>query len=338
MVARLVHVQGDVRIRRAGGGPWSAADEGAELHAEDTIQAMAHGSAELAIVASGATARVDPSTTIQLPRPADGALEVTGHLVVRVATTRDPAEVKLRLPPGTLLLRAEVGSQPVVEAEVDVGAVVSSIEMREGAGTVALTTGKSLSIARDHWVRMHADGGVEQGGKLGPAPVLTSPPAGARVRTTGAVELRWEAVPDAESYVVTITAAGVEHHVETALPIARPRFISGAYAWSVQARAAGELWSPSERRPLDVEVDTVAPPLVVTEPADQARLIGPLVRFSGTSEPAATIEIGSTRGKADAHGAFSLEVPIAHGLSNLVVRARDELGNERRTARSVLWE
>jgi hypothetical protein len=76
----------------------------------------------------------------------------------------------------------------------------------------------------------------------------------------------------------------------------------------------------------------------LSAPAAGATVVGPRLRLVGDSEAGALIEAAGRRVTADAHGRFTLDIAIARGLTNLVVSARDELGNQRRVTRSVLWE
>ncbi len=337
-IARLVRVDGDVRVKRAGSTQWIPVDRGAELGAEDSVQAMDSGSAEIVMLASGATVRLRPATTLQVPRPASDPLRVTGRMVVRVSATTDPAELRLRLPPGVLVLRAEPQRQPVVEATVDVSELRSAVEMVEGTATVTPAAGTAIPLGRGEWARFRADGSLEQAGVAGPVATLVTPLDDETVRTAGLVDLRWEALDGTDGYSIEITSQGASHRLESRQPSIKTRFTTGDYRWTVQGRHAGVAWPAAAPRVLHVEVDDRPPALVVTEPPDHATVTGPRVQFAGKSEPAAIIEIGTQRGKADGSGRFSIDVRIARGLSNLVIRARDDLGNERRLSRSIVWE
>lgn len=337
-VARLARVEGDVRVRRAGSTQWVPIDERATLGADDVVQAMDSGSAQIVMVASGATLALRPSTTLQIPRPSNDPLRVSGRMVVRVSATTTAAELRLQLPPGVLLLRAEPQGEPVVEATVDVSATRSAVEMVEGTATVTPDRGAAIPLGRRAWARFRADGTLEEQGIAGPTPTLLAPLPDETVRTAGFVDLSWEPLAGATGYSVEIRTADTIRRLDTPRSTIRTRFASGDYEWTVRGEHAGEAWPTPPRRLLHVEVDDRPPTLAIVAPLDHAKVTGPNVRFTVRSEPAAMISIGSYRGQADARGNFSIDVAIARGLSNLVISARDDLGNERRVSRSLVWE
>lgn len=337
-VARLAHVTGDVRVKRAGSSQWVPIQDRATLAAEDVVQAMDSGSAEIVMQATGATIALRSATTVQIPRPAAEPLRVSGRMVVRVSATTSPAELRLRLPPGVLVLRAEPGREPVVEASVDVSATRSAVDMVEGTATVTPSSGNDISLGRRAWIRFRADGSLEDRGVAGPTPTLLAPLSEETVRTTGLVDLSWEPLDGANGYAVEIRAKDTVHRVESRRATIRTRFATGDYEWTVRGQQDGAVWPAAPPRALHVVVDDRPPDLVVSEPVDHAKVTGPTVRFAGQTEPAAVVTIGAVRCQADARGQFSLDVGISQGLSNLVIRVRDDLGNERRMSRSLVWE
>lgn len=334
----MVSVEGDVRVRRAGSTQWVPIDGTATLAAEDVVQAMESGSARIELVASGATLALKPSTTVEIPRPPTDPLAVAGRMVVRVSSTTTPAELRLRLPPGTLLLRAAPGGDAVVEATVEVSAARSVVEMKEGRATINARAGGDIAIGYRSWVRFRPDGTVEDAGTAGAMPVLLAPLPDEYVRTAGLVDLSWEPLEGADGYAVEIHRAETVRRIESRRTTIRTAFESGDYEWTVRGLSGGVAWPAAPVRAMRVEVDAQPPVLTVAQPRDHAKVIGPTLRFAGTSEPAATILIGAKRTQANARGQFSIDVPISRGLSNLVIRARDDLGNERTMTRSVVWE
>ena len=94
----------------------------------------------------------------------------------------------------------------------------------------------------------------------------------------------------------------------------------------------------SEPRTFRVVVDNHPPGLTLSAPAEGATVEGPRLRIAGITEPGAVIEVAKIQVVVDASGAFSVFVPIQRGLSNFVISTRDDLGNQRRISRSVVWE
>jgi hypothetical protein len=58
----------------------------------------------------------------------------------------------------------------------------------------------------------------------------------------------------------------------------------------------------------------------------------------GRTEPGALLDIDGRSSIVAADGSFSVEHPLGVGLTNLVVRVADDLGNARAVSRTVLRE
>jgi parallel beta-helix repeat protein len=78
-----------------------------------------------------------------------------------------------------------------------------------------------------------------------------------------------------------------------------------------------------------VTVDTCAPELSLSSPANGTAISAPVIRFSGRTEPGARLHIGGNRYEPDPDGSFSVMVPLAEGRNALEVRASDAAGNFR---------
>jgi hypothetical protein len=337
-IAVVLATTGDVRIQRDGVGAWTAVGPGTEIRKDDTVQAMADGHATLRLATTGAELAIEPGTTLRVAGPSAPVQASGGRMIAQLADDRAPRRLELALPPGLLVLTTDPVHQPRAEAIIEVAADTSSIEMRVGAGEVIRTTGPTIAIAARRWVRFDRDGEVADRGELGPSPTLLSPADGASLRVRREVELRWEPVAQADRYRVLIDSGEVQRRLDASEPTLRVAMASGRYRWTVQALAGDLAWPAAPARALIVEVDDRPPPLTLSAPAAGATVVGPHLRLVGDSEAGAVIEAAGRRVTADAHGRFTLDIAIARGLTNLVVSARDELGNQRRVTRSVLWE
>lgn len=336
-VATVVAVVGDVRIQR-NGGAWVTVRVGGVVAASDTIQAMAGGRATLRIAATGAELMIDPETTMRIAGAAAPVEAVGGRMTAHLADDRVPRRLELALPPGVLVLTTDPVRQPRAEAVIEVGDASSSVEMRVGAGEVRRTVGPAVALGARGWVRFDRDGAVADRGELGPTPTLVAPVDGARLRVRHEVELRWEVVPAADRYRVVITSGEVQRRLVSAEPVLRVPMASGQYQWTVQAIGGDVAWPVAARRALTVDVDDRPPPLAIAAPLSGATVVGPTLRIVGESEPGAVIEAAGRRTSADPRGRFTLAIAIGPGLTNLVIAATDDLGNQRRVSRSVLWE
>ncbi len=336
-IATVVAVTGDVRIQR-NGGAWVAVRTGVVVAVSDTIQAMAGGRATLRIAATGAELTIDPETTMRIAGATAPVEALGGRMTAQLADDRVPRRLELALPPGVLVLTTDPVQQPRAEAVIEVGDASSSIEMRVGAGEVRRPAAPPVALGARGWVRFDRGGAVADRGELGPTPTLVAPADGASLRVRHEVELRWDVVPTADRYRVVISSGEVQRRVDSAEPVLRVSMASGQYQWTVQAIVGDVAWPPAPRRALTVDVDDRPPPLTITAPMSGAAVVGPTIRITGDSEPGAVIEAAGRRTTADARGRFTLAIAIVPGLTNLVIAASDELGNQRRVSRSVLWE
>lgn len=333
----VIAVKGDVRVQRSGAGTWSSLSTGASLGPLDTVQAMGGGSARLRVRATGAELEVGTGTTIRLDAAAGGAETVRGRLVAHLSDRTQRRRLELSLPPGTLVLTTEPGNSEA-EAAVEVDEQVTSVEARTGQVELRARSGVTVPIAPRQWARFDPGGSlVEQGGS-GPIPELVEPADEARVRVRHTVTLRWNPVEGADAYRVTLRSAEIARRIDTSSPEVQVSVAAGEHRWAVQAIHGEVVWPLSGSRRLLVEVDHRPPELVVTEPVAGTNVVGPEVRFTGQTEAGAIVEIGRRRTTADARGEFALVVPVKPGLSNVVVSARDDVGNVRRVPRSVIWE
>lgn len=76
-----------------------------------------------------------------------------------------------------------------------------------------------------------------------------------------------------------------------------------------------------------ITVDTAAPPLTVTAPANDATLTVPTVLVSGTTEPGASVVVNGYAAAVDSSGSFSLQIPLKVGANSIKVTATDAAGN-----------
>ncbi len=336
-IATVVELKGDVRLQRAGAAAWTHLTSGTTLEALDTVQAMAGGEALLRIAATSAELKVTSGTTMRLGASPSSVQALTGHLSAHLVDHDRPRRFELALPPGVLVLTTDP-SRPLAEASIDVDPTATTVQVRVGQAELRAASGSAVSIGEKEWVRFHARGTeIDQGG-AGPSAELLTPDDGAVMRVRRAVTLRWRPVEGADGYRVMLRTGEVARRIDAPGPSLEATVTTGEYRWSVHAVRGNTLWPPSQPRRLIIEVDDRPPPLTITDPGPGAAVSGPRVRVTGESEPGATIEIGKRQATADAHGLFTLEIDVQPGLTNLVIAARDELGNVRRLSRSVVWD
>lgn len=90
-----------------------------------------------------------------------------------------------------------------------------------------------------------------------------------------------------------------------------------------------------EGRPQRVVLDTIAPPLVLAQPAEGASLEGPTVRVEGRTETGASVAVNGHAVTVTADGGFEDVLQAQPGAFAVEVVARDPAGNETKRRISV---
>ena len=336
-VARVSSARGDVRIRHGSTGSWVAVTPETEIIAGDLIQALGSGSASLRVAATGAEIEVQANTTMRFDDTARPRA-MTGRIVARVGTP-GKMRVEIALPPGVLVLAADPASASPLEAAVDIAENGgATVEMRAGIGQLVPKTGGPVMIAEHQITHFGRDGQVVAPAAPQPTITLLEPADGARVRVRRDLPLKWAQLSGVDGYRVELVAGSVARRIDVTESTASPAVASGRYTWSVSALHRGEPGAASAVRTFEVEVDDRPPGVAVSRPAPGESVVGPRIRIEGRADPGALIEVQGVSTTASRDGAFMLEVAIEHGLTNLVISARDDLGNARRVTQSVLWE
>lgn len=322
IAATVRAVSGDVRIQHHSTGVWEPLDAQAAIHPDDTVQALT-GDATLRIAISDAELQLAPGTTMKFDDIAH-ARGLTGRFVARTGET---TRLELALPPGTLVLEHRA------EAAIEVADEGTTLEMRHGSGTIVPSSGPAIAVAEHETKRFDSDGTLAASPL--PAVQLVAPVADAHLRVRKAVEFRWQPSAGAEKYRLAIDAGPLTRHLEVAGTSTTIAMATGTYAWTVQPLPAGPVTAP---RALAVEVVDQPPVLAIETPSPGATVYGDEVRIAGRTAPNAIVEVSRMRATADREGRFSVTIPVEKGLSNLVIVARDDLGNQQRAARSVVVE
>ncbi|MBI2895416.1 MAG: hypothetical protein HYY06_17810 [Deltaproteobacteria bacterium] len=347
-VARLERTSGDVRWRAASVASWSPAAAGLGLEPDDAVQTMQSATADLRLQRSGDLVRLAENTMVRMPvqaRRAARLRHMSGLLVARVeGTETDGLEVEV--PPGTLTLEPALdpdgGIEPRAEARVHVDVQRTEISMLSGAGRLDRRTGSPVHIAPRRFIEVAGDGRIVASGLAGQRVELLRPEPGRTIRTRGAVGFEWTPLAGVEGYRLVLAPeagprreidvdGGAASHVLVEVP-------TGSYTWSVCGTIHGERLPDGALRRLDVDLDQSAPRLELGSPAEAAIAHLGAVRVLGHTEPGAIVEVGGRDVQVASDGSFSTTVVVQRGLTNIVVRASDDLGNSRMVSRTVLRE
>ncbi|MCA9609530.1 MAG: hypothetical protein KC619_28220, partial [Myxococcales bacterium] len=336
-------VRGDVRTRRPDAADWVPLRVGEALHPLDTVQTMDDGSVTLRFEDSGGTSHLDPRTTLELPpAPAHVARlrHVSGRLRARLEPGAADARLEVHLPPGTLVVGADDAGhvEGPLEAQVEVDDERTEIAMIRGRGRLTRDGGTPLSIEERRYVRVSNEGSLMESGWTGRPVELLDPAPEARVRTRGLVRFCWAPAPGVDEYRLEVGAGGqtpaparVLTETEAGLELS-----SGTYRWTVRGLRDGEPQREGEVRFLVVELDRTPPPLQLSSPAAGEEVAEPTVWVRGTTEAGARVTIDGHAVHVSPDGSFARREAVPRGLTNVVVRVSDDLGNARSVSRAVV--
>ncbi len=333
-IARVVALSGDVRVRHAGASHWIPVRSESVINPDDMIQTLGSGSVVLRVVATGGELAMSPGTTMRFdasPHPH----AVNGKIVAKIADPLRPAKLEVVTPPGVVVL----SSTPIgggAEAQIEVDDDKAAVELRSGHGVLRRTSSETVLERRR--MAFDRDGLVQPITPTMATIAVLEPADRAALRVRQRVVLDWTPVAGADRYEVRLVAGPLERDTEVAKPPLLLPISSGEYEWTVRAFASAQIVAASEPRTFRVVVDNHPPGLTLSAPAEGATVEGPRLRIAGITEPGAVIEVAKIQVVVDASGAFSVFVPIQRGLSNFVISTRDDLGNQRRISRSVVWE
>jgi len=342
-MARIIAVSGDVRVLRAGSAGWATAAAGDPLLPGDSVQTLGEARASVRFERDHAATQLAPGTTIRMPE-LEGAVtrltHLSGRLTARIGDGAAGQRLEVDLPPGTLVLSAASGvAGELVEAQIDVDEERTSIAMIRGAGRLRRARGEVLELPAERFVAVAPDGEiVARGWSLRGATVL-EPAADAIVRTRSEVTFRWAEVASASGYVLRVVGAdGAAREVDSAVTVARISLGAGTYSWSVLATIDGERTQPSDERTVIVSVDQRAPTLEVRSPAPGRGVRDPQLLVEGTTEPGASLDLDGDPIAVAADGSFHTTRSVRRGLTQLIFRVHDDVGNVRVVARTVVRE
>lgn len=98
----------------------------------------------------------------------------------------------------------------------------------------------------------------------------------------------------------------------------------GVYTFTVVATNAAGLTTTETRT---VTVDTTAPAVSITSPANGLLTRNPVVQVTGSTEPGATVVVDGVLAAVSASGQFSVGVALQEGANNITATATDAAGN-----------
>lgn len=230
------------------------------------------------------------------------------------------------------------GHDEEVQADIEVTHEHTHVALLHGRGRLERQEAEPVEIEERHFLAVAESGQILERGGIGEAVQLSSPEAGAALRTRGQVRFEWEPSADADRYRIELfyPESNTFQTEESALTSAVLPVRSGACRWRVRGLRAGIPQRVGETRELTVTVDRVAPTIEIMAPAEGAVVRTASVEVRGRAEPRARVWVSGQTATVDRAGQFTARVPVARGITNVVVRASDDLGNVRTRARAVV--
>jgi len=343
---RVVRVDGDVRLKRAGQFLWEELNDRAVLRSGDQVRTGANATARL-VYFDGTSVSVEPGTLLEIRDLVRDDERRTQRVSERLAW--GALSASKQDPQGTLTTHeistesASVQARKAAEFRVrhdresGVSEVVSyrgELTLRSEQGEVPLPESTRVELDR---------GRIVSRAQLLDPPRLTFPPdqrtflAPSQAR----VSAGWSAVDRAKSYRVQLAEDQVfsrrivDFDRNDAAAVEFPALSPGTYYWRVMAvDAAGNegLWSESRKfRVLGAEFrdpeDRQAPVLDVSE----ILVVGSNAIVSGRTEPGALVWVDGERVDLDDDGRFTWLVKLKEdGRNRIQFLAQDAAGNEAR--------
>ena len=342
-VATLLGTSGDVRVRRMGEVAWVPVSAGDPLYAGDAVQTMTGSRAVVTFAVSGVQSELEESTTLVIPaEPTEVArlTQLSGRLVARVEPGVGRERLEVVLPPGVLVLdTARIEGEPLraIEARVDVTEERTDIAVTSGLAFLARENEPELRIGEGRFATIAADGGVASEGWSGPGITLIEPEDGATLRTRGRVRFHYATEAFISDPVVALSRSdGWRSELAGGRGEAAIDLPAGDYTWTVVGRRDEELARSGESRTLVVVLDVEPPALALSSPSEGATIASEVVTIRGSTEADARIEVDGVSVTVEPDGTFRTTRALPRGLNNLVIRARDSVGNSRVVSRSVV--
>ncbi|MFT5358238.1 MAG: hypothetical protein ACI9KE_005476 [Polyangiales bacterium] len=339
--ASISALMGDVRVQVASTAHWGPGTLGQGLLAGESVQTMALARATISFASARVSTVMEPRTTLRIPAqvPHVGRLRhLSGQLRARIDGDGGVERLEVALPPGELvLLRSETGDAGYVEARIEIHDEIAEIAMLSGSGRLAVGVSPERSIDEAQFVQISMDGVIVDEGADLPAPAeLLQPGTAAEILTRGSVQMRWAPVASVERYEVIVRGPNeTTERQEVGATHVRFALASGEYVWSVRALTPDGHGHESPRAHFRVVLDRTPPRITLLSPSAGQVVQGAAV-VSGRTEAGAVLTINGDAVHVRPDGSFRSSTPVRRGLTNIVVVARDSLGNSRTTTRSVL--
>ena len=211
-------------------------------------------------------------------------------------------------------------------------------------GEIQLSSGEStVVIEENQGSQIAADGSIGKSKALLLGTDLIAP-ANDAILAGGSIKLQWEAVPQAQRYLLQVSADySFKNIIINREDIQNASFTTadlkdGAYYWTVAAIDKEGFPSPSSLRGFFyIFSDTNNPFLYVNHPQEQDIFQSDTVQIAGETEANVQLFIDGQTAELREGGKFRITRTLKEGINKIAVAARDMGGNETRIVRTAIY-
>lgn len=354
-MVRFYGIEGDVRVKHAGGFSWESADLKTTLNIGDQVKTSSSASARL-VYFDGTETTIQPGSLLEIR----DLFEDPVTKVRRVRQKLNFGEVQASTPERNVrgsyhevaTEKVSARSEKAGEFRMTFNRETKTTVVDAFKGQIDVASGGSReSLQGGERIHARSDGQLGDKEALPGVPRLLAP-AAERVfifenPQDDKISLSWEQVPGAARYHLVISDKPLFtdplHNARQAQTTAVVEAAQGSYHWKVAAINPAGIEGPfsqvrsfrvSSQRIRDRD-DAVPPSLDISEFVT----IGMMVIINGTCEPGATLWVDNE--KVDVHddGRFYAVVRLRkEGMNELRIRAQDTAGNETQMSRVAYVE
>jgi hypothetical protein len=338
--ARFIEISGQVRIKKANGTDFVAANEKMPLEAGDTVQTLANSVARVQFV-DGSSYTIKPDTT----------LIIKDNELMNDRSTK--VQVKVRV--GTINLATNEqgpGSSNVVQTEVAEAKIGENTEASVGAGDngqqtdIRVTRGDAqihTQAGETYQARSNERFEIESNGKLARRssllgmPVLKFPENQQVIRSekAGTVRFEWNPVAQADRYTVEVATSStfdretiVKVRDGLGAPVASfDKLPTGSYYWRVRADKNQEQGVYSDPFKFTIAGNASGSRALTIKGVRKTPMGGGTFLVEGQCETGARVKVAGKPARVEADGSFRAIVTLAPGTQSILIEAQDQDGN-----------
>lgn len=328
-VARLTAVEGNVRVKPAGGADWRQGEPSGALKTGDLVQTDPRSGAEVTFF-TGNVVRVRPDSVVLISAGEAAVAEDATAWHIQSGQVSFELKRDMDIVTSTARTRAAANSSGNVDVS-DEG--VTGVKIFRGSAQVATRQGDTVVLADNQAVVVDKQGKAGPRIELPPAPRLIAPPGKAELpyAPPGATaKLEWEPVRGAQTYRVAMDYNVQQAELLLSAALDEPRIPEtahqlqeldpGSYFWRVagvsREGVEGDFsrvssFSVVERAP------TADPPRLAVE---ATAVLDGVVLVSGRTDPGASVSVDGVQVTVLPDGSFGEHLRTAR-TGFLVVRA-----------------